>query len=229
MSRRSTTFRSDRVAATVVALCIALLGAGCGDDDPSEVASPSTTSTSAAASATTTTSTAAEATTSSTTSTTPTSTTPTTATGGTSGATPEEQEVIDRYVGYWEARAAANSGVPDPASPALVEFATGEQLDAVVAETQANLDGGLAFRPADDPANYREVRVVSIAGDQAVVQECRVDDGVVFRRDTGEVVNAAVATHNVRGELQRVDGVWKVARAELVQRWEGVGGCAVVG
>jgi hypothetical protein len=137
--------------------------------------------------------------------------------------------VIDRYVGYWAARSAANAGTPDPNAPALAEFATGEQLAAVVEETQANLDQGLSIREADQPANFRRVRVVSIEGESAVVQECFVDDAVVLRRDTGEVVNNEVATHNVRGELERVDGVWKVARAELVQRWEGVGGCALEG
>lgn len=45
--------------------------------------------------------------------------------------------------------------------------------------------------------------------------------------DTGEVVNDAVATHNVRGELVRLDGAWKVSSTRLVQRWEGVAGCAL--
>jgi hypothetical protein len=59
------------------------------------------------------------------------------------------------------------------------------------------------------------------------VQECVVADGVIIRRDSGEVVNEEVATHNVRGELVRVDGVWRVSSARLVQRWEGVAGCAL--
>jgi hypothetical protein len=137
--------------------------------------------------------------------------------------------VIDRYVGFWEARTAANTGVPNPAAPGLAEFATGDQLAAVVAETQANLDNGVAFRPADRPANIREVRVVSIEGDIAVVQECVVDDGLVVRRDTGEVVNDSVTTQSVRGELRRVDGAWRLAAATVIQFWEGVAGCAVEG
>lgn len=47
----------------------------------------------------------------------------------------------------------------------------------VVAETQKNLDAGLAFKPRAKPANERRVTVISIKGDQAVVQECFVDDG----------------------------------------------------
>ncbi len=137
-----------------------------------------------------------------------------------------EQEVIDRYIAYWEARFAANSGTPNPDDPALREYATGAQLDAVIAETQSNLDNGLALQRRDDPASIRRVTVVSIEGDRAVVQECFVDDGLVVRRDTGEAVNDAIATHNVRGELDRVDGSWRVSEARLIQRWEGVAGCA---
>jgi hypothetical protein len=80
-------------------------------------------------------------------------------------------------------------------------------------------------RPAR--ANVQRVKIVSVDGDHAVVQECVVSDGVIVRRDTGEVVNDDVATHNVRGELARVDGVWRVSSAQLVQRWEGVAGCAL--
>ncbi len=44
---------------------------------------------------------------------------------------------------------------------------------------------------------------------------------------TPEVINDVVATHNVRGELLRVDGVWKVSSARLLQRFEGVAACAL--
>ena len=69
--------------------------------------------------------------------------------------------------------------------------------------------------------------VLEVDGDHAVVQECVVVDGVIVRRDSGEIVNDDVATHNTRGELVRVDGVWKVSSARLIQRWEGVAGCAL--
>lgn len=142
-------------------------------------------------------------------------------------ADPLHQEIIDRYIAYWDARFAANSGTPNPADPALVEYATGAQLEAVIAETQANLDQGLALRPAGAPHNLRRVNVVSVEGDLAVVQECYVADGVVYRRTNGEIVNDDVATHNVRGELRLVDGAWRVSHTRLAQRWEGVDGCAL--
>jgi hypothetical protein len=138
-----------------------------------------------------------------------------------------EDEIVARYVGFWDARFAANSGTPNPDDPALREFATGPQLEAVVAETRANLEQGLALRPADRPASVRRVTVVEIDGDRAVVQECAVTDGVIIRRDTSDIVDDEVYTQNVRGELLRVDGVWRLSAARLIQQWEGIVGCAL--
>lgn len=143
------------------------------------------------------------------------------------GASTEEQEIVDRYLGFWRARWAANSGTPDPAHPDLAEFATGEQLDAVVSETQLNLERGLSYRTADDPVDFQRVQVLTVEAERAVVQECVVDDGLVVRTDSGEVVDQDVTTQNARGELVRGDdGRWRVSRVQVVQMWEGVAGCA---
>lgn len=200
--------RGLRIAFAVLLCSVAI---GCSDDD----VTPSTSTTEARRSSTTTD---------------PTSSTSTTATTTTAPAAPTpsdqtaEEEIVARYIGYWDARLAANSGTPNPDAPALRDFATGAQLDAVIAETRANLDQGLALRRPDDPVGFQKVEVIEIDGDRAVVQECVVDDLVVVRRDA--IVNDAIATHNVRGELVKVDGVWRVSEARLVQRWEGVAGCA---
>lgn len=137
------------------------------------------------------------------------------------------QEIADRYIGYWQAQFNANTGVPNPDDPQLAEFATGRQLEQVRSETQANLDQGLAFRAAAKPANFQRVTVVSVDGDHAVVQECVVSDDVVFNRNTGAITNDAVATYNARGEMTRVSGVWRVSAVTMVQKWTGVAGCAL--
>lgn len=139
-----------------------------------------------------------------------------------------EDEIVARYEGYWDARFAANSP-PNPDDAALREYATGAQLDHVIAETQENLDAGVEFRRANEPADFREVSVVSIDGDRALVQECVVNDNLVVRIGSGEVVDDSVATYNVRGDMQLVDGDWRLAAANQVQRWEGVAGCALAG
>lgn len=210
-SRRSQT----RQRAVVLVLSSLALVASCGGDSPESAAGSGTT-----------TSVDSTTTTTSVDTTTTTSSVPRTSTTIDRATNPEE-EVIDRYVGFWVARLEANSGTPDPSDPALAEFATDEQLDRVIAETQRTLDEGLAFEAPDDPADIQSVTVVSIDGDTAVVQECFVDDTVVIRRDTGEIVDDSVRTQNIRGTLRLIDGNWKVSRAELLQESEGVSGCAL--
>ena len=197
---------------TLAVLAVGLLAAtlvACSDgDDPIAVPEPTTTTTRAAPPATS----GGSAPSSTTTTTTP--------------PAPEE-EIVNRYLGFWEARFRANQPPPNPEDPALEQFATGEQLANVVAETRGNLDKGLAFRRPGEGVRQSKVDVVSRDGDAAVLQDCNVNDGVVFRFATGEVVNDAVVTHNVRATMQRVGGVWKLAHTKLVQRWEGVAGCAL--
>ena len=216
--------RFDRIAQSgahrrtrggLVALTVLLgIGAlGCSGDDG---ATPSTSTTEARRSSTTTETTGPASTIESTTT--------------TSGSTPPgestEEEIVARYIAFWDARFAANSGTPNPDDPALRDLATGAQLDAVIAETRANLENGLAFRPAANPSDIQSVDVIQLEGDHAVVQECVVTDGVIYRRDTGEVVDGEVYTQNIRGELQHVNGAWRVSAARLIQQWEGVAGCA---
>jgi hypothetical protein len=142
-------------------------------------------------------------------------------------ADPNHEEIINRYVAYWDARFAANTGTPNPDAPALAEYATGPQLEAVVAETRTNLDDGRAFEERPDPVNFQKVAVVSVEGDRAEVQECFVDDGLVIDYQTGAVLDDGISTHSVRGELHRVDGLWRVAATSIIQSWEGVAGCAL--
>lgn len=205
--------RRTRGGLVALAVLLGIGTLGCSGDDG---ATPSTSTSEGRRSSTTTETTGPASTTESTTT--------------TSGSTPPgestEEEIVARYIAYWDARFAANSGTPNPDDPALRDFATGAQLDAVIAETRANLENGLAFRPAANPSDIQRVDVIQLEDDHAVVQECVVTDGVIYRRDTGEVVDGEVYTQNVRGELQRVDGVWRVSSARLVQQWEGVAGCA---
>ena len=97
----------------------------------------------------------------------------------------------------------------------------------MTAETQQRLDDGLALRPADQPATDHRVHVVSVTADRAELQDCFVNDGVVYRVETGEVVDEAVVTRSVSASMAIVGGVWKLERATVIQEWEGVAGCAL--
>lgn len=140
-----------------------------------------------------------------------------------------EEEIAARYVGFWDARFAVNSAdvVGDPNDPRLAEYATGAQLEQVMADTQRFAEQGLRLARPVQPVEFRQVEVVSIDGDTAMVQECYVDDGLLTDRATGDVVNDSVSTHNVSATMHRIGGVWKVEAARLIQRWEGVEGCAL--
>ena len=138
-------------------------------------------------------------------------------------------EIVARYNRFWAVRFDANQVPPNPDAPALADYATGQQLEQVRAETRKNLQDRVAVRHASTSIRRSSAKVVDLAADEATVQECVVDDDVVYRYSTGEVINADVATHSVEATMQRVDGVWKLASARLLQRWEGVAGCALSG
>lgn len=200
--------RRARLVAGLLAL--AVLGAACSADDS---ATPSSSSASAGSSTST----------SSTTSSSPTST------RDSSDPSSPQDEIIDRYVGFWDARAEANTATPNPDDPALSEFATGEQLERVIDETRQRRDDGLALRAAEPSRTDHTVTVVSVGADRAELQDCFVNDGVVYRVATGEVVDDSVVTRNVSAVMVLADGVWKLEQATVIQEWEGVAGCALAG
>lgn len=194
---------------TILALLVALGAAvsACTGDSDDEIVAPDTTSTTTDTRSTTTTD--ADTTTS-------------------TAELPElQQEIVDRYEGFWTVRLRANQSPVNPDAPTLAEYATGAQLDNVRGETQQRLDDGLALRAPDESVTDHRVRVVSVTGESAQLQDCFVNDGVVYRVATGEVVDDAIVTRNVTASMVLVDGVWKLESATVIQEWEGVAGCAL--
>ncbi len=137
-----------------------------------------------------------------------------------------EEEAVERYLAFWDARFEANTEPVNPDHPGLRESADEDQLAQVVLETTQRRDQGLALRAADDPVAEHRVKVVRVDGETATLQDCVTDDDVVYRVTTGEVVNDRVGTRNVEATMRRIDGVWKLVHTRVVQTWEGVAGCA---
>lgn len=137
-----------------------------------------------------------------------------------------EAEVLDRYLAFWEARFAANTDPVDPEDPQLAEFATGAQLDNVREETRQRADAGVAFRRPGDSVTERRPRVVEISDDVARIQDCAINDSIVYRVTTGEVIDDSVVTRSVSATMRLVDGRWRLESAREIQKWEGVAGCA---
>ncbi|MDP9440644.1 MAG: hypothetical protein M3P34_00355 [Actinomycetota bacterium] len=132
----------------------------------------------------------------------------------------------EAYVAFEEAFAAA-AAIPDPDFAALKETATGDALADAVEQLRA---WQLSGRRARAVGPVREgVRVIgtSLGTDGVVVRACHVNDDQVVVADTGEVVNADVVTRLYNVTIVEEGGRWKVSHLPVIERWEGVAGCAV--
>ena len=138
-----------------------------------------------------------------------------------------QADVIARYRMFWQVRFEANREPVNPDDPRFAEYATGQQLVNVVKETRERRDNGLAIRRPEASVADLRVNVLEIDGDTARLQDCTVDDGVVYRVDGGDVVDNQVVTYSVVATMRRVDGTWKLDHTNVIQKWEGVAGCAL--
>lgn len=207
--RRRTARTSPRLAA--VLLAVAVLAAACSGDGESSSPDSSTSSTSTSSTSPTTSE--------------PTSTTATTDT--TSSAADEEAVILERYLEFWDVRFEANSDPVDPADPRLADLATDAQLTNVLEETQRRADQGLALRNPTDSVTERRPVVVSVDGSEATIQDCSINDTIVYRVSDGEVIDDSTVTRSVSATMRKVDGVWKLSSTSEIQKWEGVAGCAL--
>jgi len=137
-----------------------------------------------------------------------------------------EREVLAAYQGYFDAILAANNP-PDQFHPALGQYATGEAFKSVFEAAQANRLAGRALRLPENSKTEHRTKVVSIEDGKATVQDCSIDDGLVVKLDSGEVLNDTVKTRLVTSTLVQENGTWKVSTSRVEESWEGVAGCAV--
>ena len=89
------------------------------------------------------------------------------------------------------------------------------------------MDAGEAIRSGDNKLADVRVGFVEVVEDTATLSACSVDDEVVFKVETGAVLDDAVVTHNYVVDLLLLDDRWKITKILRVQQWEGVSGCAL--
>lgn len=207
--------RRRRVSRLGVAIVAVLLVAGCSGDDDALPDPPSTSDSVSTTSATTTTTDGGG------------TTSTTDSTPATEPGDPEAGVVLDRYLQFWEARFEANNDPVNPDDPRLTALAADAQLMNVTDETKRRAADGLALRRADKSLTERRPTIVSINGDEATIQDCAVNDDVLYRVATGEVVDDSVVTRSVSATMRRIGGEWKLVSSREVQKWEGVSGCAL--
>ena len=167
--------------------------------------------------------------TTSTTSTSPTSTSSTPPSSSTTATSDDDRdvEIVDRYVAFWDARFEANTEPVNPEDPDLAEYATGAQLENVREETRQRADAGLALRRPADTVTERRPTVIEVDGDVATLQDCAINDTIVYRVATGEVIDDSVVTRSVSATMRLVEGKWRLESTQELQKWEGVAGCAL--
>lgn len=208
--RRRTAGTSRRLAAVLLAGAV-LAATACSGDGDSSSPSSSTSSTSTTSTSTTTSE--------------PTSTTATTDTTSSTGD--EEAVILERYLEFWDVRFEANSEPVDPADPRLADLATDAQLTNVLEETQRRADQGLALRNPPNSVTERRPVVVSVNGAEATIQDCSINDTIVYRVSDGEIIDDSTVTRSVSANMRKVDGAWKLSSTSEIQKWEGVAGCAL--
>jgi hypothetical protein len=153
-------------------------------------------------------------------------------TGTTAGSTPgteptPDAQVFAAYLSALKAFDDALSDPPNPSDPLLAQT----MVDPMLAQT-VKLAGewrgtGQASKYPPDSVHRITLISGSVSGNQATIESCNVDDGIVYEPASGQVVNDKVTTVHDRATLMLVDGAWKLATREQVEKWEGVAGCAL--
>jgi hypothetical protein len=119
---------------------------------------------------------------------------------------PEDEVIRDYEAASAAFSAAANP--PNPDAPELAEHFTGSSLTRYQTTLRSLQEAGAT---AENSVEHRVLNV-TIVGETAQVQDCFVDTTEQFSATTGESLGgASTTTMHVDVELQRVDGVWKVA------------------
>ena len=121
---------------------------------------------------------------------------------------PEEAAWADLTAGYQAV--AALSAAPDPASPQLEKYYTGDAL-AGLQNTMRDLQAGGAAQTTVDLHQYS----VSVGGDAATVDYCFVD--TTQRLDTsGQPTGTPeVTSMRANAQLQLIDGTWKLSQTTI--------------
>ena len=129
------------------------------------------------------------------------------------------------YIAFEEAFAAAGA-IPDPDHPGLRETATGQALADAVEQLSAWRLSGRVARAVGPVADGVRVLGSSLSTDGAHVRACHVNDDQVVVADTGQVVNDDVVTRLYDVAVVQEGDRWKVSHLSVLERWEGVAGCA---
>lgn len=135
----------------------------------------------------------------------------------------EVRATIDRY---WDAWFAAVANPPNPDSPELNELLTGQAWATItgsIREMKAN--GEFVRQPQPSVFERRTTTVVFDTQRIAHVRECIVDDLVVVRSNTNQIVNDSVSTYVFDSTLANDGTGWRITTTTESSKHPGVNVC----
>jgi len=136
-----------------------------------------------------------------------------------------DEEAVRKVAEEWAEASVRLLKEPNPADPALERFLAGEMLDRFREDIARRDREGLISRSPERPRTSHRIDAVVVKNDEATLRECFVDDLVLTKRATGEVLNDEVATYETRTTARRSSNGWKLVKRDGT-RMEGVTGCA---
>jgi hypothetical protein len=116
---------------------------------------------------------------------------------------------------------------PQPDDPELVQRATGDALDSLVAALNDLVASGDVARYG--PTRSQTILAIEVSGDTATLRACFVDESGRYDATTGDEIDPMrVSTIVDTASLERRDGVWRVSSRKNPgpgEEWEGVHEC----
>lgn len=140
--------------------------------------------------------------------------------------TRDEQAIIDGYLAAEKASSKADS-IPDENDPGLAAT----HIDPMLAKRRNvfeahRLKGWAARFPEPSIFSITPQRMEMIDKDNARLWVCDIDDGILYEKSTGRVVNDKVESVGWLVGMAHENGVWKLAERVEQTRESGAVGCA---
>ena len=81
--------------------------------------------------------------------------------------------------------------------------------------------------PPDSRYAHKATATVLADGVSATIADCAIDDSIVERQGTGEVLNDELQAQLVGAQMVRTDSGWKVSNVTFIKSWPGETQCHV--
>lgn len=134
--------------------------------------------------------------------------------------TPAQKKVAQGYFAAVQAYLHAASG-PTPHDLALAQTHLGSMLTAAEIRVADFAKRGQAVRLPRSSRFAVRVDAVDVHGSIASLSVCSLDDGVVFQRATGHIVDATVGSSTQVVTMRSDRGIWKLADRTAPKRQQG--------